>query len=289
MLYPEGHGDELLADTDRATGIVRVHFAYDAFKRLLSTEFSSLTERDQISAAAISHEGMHVLQMMNTGFAYELSLQCFQHVARAWRDHRGDLDQIYHHPHQYTAELEPVMDTLLTSSSDGVSALDLLEASAYLFEKRIHFPVVGPRGFEEMLAGDVPDDVYIGAYNLATDALGDDAFDQFIHVATLALQTREPHAVFRPLLEEFRDSGSRSDLLHNHRIGLKLLNSRYADVLEYGWVGDWRGDTVWSVSSPRPSNRACGSPAHGSPTPFTGGVRRVPARPGWAWVRRRCH
>jgi len=41
-----------------------------------------------------------------------------------------------------------------------------------------------------------------------------------------------------------------------------------------------------SVSSPRPSNRACGSPAHGSPTPFTGGVRPEPARPGWAWVRR---
>ena len=74
MLYPEGHGDELLADTDRATGIVRVHFAYDAFKRLLSTEFSSLTERDQISAAAISHEGMHVLQMMNTGL--HMSCRC---------------------------------------------------------------------------------------------------------------------------------------------------------------------------------------------------------------------
>ena len=44
-----------------------------------------------------------------------------------------------------------------------------------------------------------------------------------------------------------------------------------------------------SVSSPRPSNRACGSPAHGSPTPFTGGVRPEPARPGWAWVRRRFH
>jgi len=48
--------------------------------------------------------------------------------------------------------------------------------------------------------------------------------------------------------------------------------------------------TLWrSVSSPRPSNRACGSPAHGSPTSFTGGVRTEPARPGSAWVRRRFH
>ena len=28
-----------------------------------------------------------------------------------------------------------------------------------------------------------------------------------------------------------------------------------------------------SVSSSRPSNRACGSPAHGLPTPFTAGIR----------------
>ncbi|WP_163513263.1 hypothetical protein [Fodinicola acaciae] len=34
-----------------------------------------------------------------------------------------------------------------------------------------------------------------------------------------------------------------------------------------------------SVSSPRPSNRACGSPAHGSPTPFTAGIRRCPPVP----------
>jgi hypothetical protein len=35
-----------------------------------------------------------------------------------------------------------------------------------------------------------------------------------------------------------------------------------------------------SVSSSRPSIRACGSPAHGLPTPFTGGIRLVP--PGLA-------
>ena len=36
------------------------------------------------------------------------------------------------------------------------------------------------------------------------------------------------------------------------------------------------------VSSPRPSNRACGSPAHGLPTFFTGGVRPSRASPGRA-------
>src|SRR4029077_19200082 len=38
--------------------------------------------------------------------------------------------------------------------------------------------------------------------------------------------------------------------------------------------------TAWrSVSSPRPSNRACASLAPGSPTPFTGGVRFLPPGP----------
>jgi hypothetical protein len=43
----------------------------------------------------------------------------------------------------------------------------------------------------------------------------------------------------------------------------------------------------WSVSSPRPSNRACGSPAHGLPTLFTGGVRSLPcpASPARVWAQ----
>jgi hypothetical protein len=38
--------------------------------------------------------------------------------------------------------------------------------------------------------------------------------------------------------------------------------------------------SVRSVSSSRPSNRACGSPAHGLPTFFTGGIQRFQARKG---------
>jgi len=232
VLYPQGCGaDDFFADTDWATGIVRMHVAYDAFKSLLSGDYSALGEDDQTAVAAISHESMHVLQMINTGFAYEHSKQCFQHVAKALQDHRADLDQIYRHLHAYQTDLELVMNTLLRSSSDGVCALDLLEGSAYLIEKRIHSPELGPRGFEAMFAEDVDDDVYSYAYYVATDALGDDAFDQFVHIATLALQTSEPHTVFRPLVEQFRDFGSRSDLLHNHRIGLKLLNEQFGDVL----------------------------------------------------------
>ena len=44
---------------------------------------------------------------------------------------------------------------------------------------------------------------------------------------------------------------------------------------------------IASVSSPRPSNRACGSPAHGLPTFFTGGIRL--SRPERAWAGRRSH
>jgi hypothetical protein len=51
---------------------------------------------------------------------------------------------------------------------------------------------------------------------------------------------------------------------------------------QLGRVGDWRGSAERPVSSPRPSNRACGSPAHGLPTFFTVGVRPFPARAGKA-------
>src|SRR5688572_23290156 len=38
-------------------------------------------------------------------------------------------------------------------------------------------------------------------------------------------------------------------------------------------------ESRWCVSSARPSNRACGSPAHGSPTSFTAGIRLLPPGP----------
>ena len=39
----------------------------------------------------------------------------------------------------------------------------------------------------------------------------------------------------------------------------------------------------------RPSNRACGSPAHGLPTLFTDGIRSSHASPGRVWAQRRFH
>jgi len=46
-------------------------------------------------------------------------------------------------------------------------------------------------------------------------------------------------------------------------------------------VGDWRGDAVraFRFQPPPPRFRACGSPAHGSPTPFTTGIRLPPPVP----------
>ena len=48
-----------------------------------------------------------------------------------------------------------------------------------------------------------------------------------------------------------------------------------------GRVGDWRGGVVRTLrfQPPPPRFRACGSPAHGSPTPFTAGIRSLPPGP----------
>src|SRR3954447_21848933 len=97
-------------------------------------------------------------------------------------------------------------------------------------------------------------------------------------------------------------SRRRSALEEAWMVGAVLMS--FLTVLEDGWVGSWRGGSGWlvgpgacvppvsrsgvpprwpwsacSVSSSRPSNRACGSPAHGSPTFFTGGVRLDPPGP----------
>jgi hypothetical protein len=70
----------------------------------------------------------------------------------------------------------------------------------------------------------------------------------------------------------------------HHKLVELLTASGVSAQWEVGWVRGWRGGGC-SVSSPSPSNRACGSPAHGSPMSFTGGVRPEPARAGSAWGR----
>ena len=160
---------------------------------------------------------------------YDLSLKALREVARALRDH-VTLDAVYTARDAYTAVLEPEFRALSQPGDDGVAAIDIIESTALLLQKRLHTPDLGPQSFENTLQV-LADASYRHAYDVATEVLQEDAFDQLPHVATLALQTTDPQTVFLPLLEAFRREGSRTDIAHNHRVGLTVLNRRFQPLL----------------------------------------------------------
>lgn len=231
VLYPEAESDDdLVGDVDWATGIVRMHVPYDEWRRVIGSDVETLNDDERFVLEVITHEGAHVMQMVTTGYAWELSLRCFEQVVGALNE-QGDLDAIYHGRAGYAAALEPSFATLTAKGEAGVRPIDILEGAAFLMQKRTHYPNLGPRSYQSMLDEQAPDAAYRRAYDATTEVLGEDAFDHFPHIANLSLQAREPQTVFMPLVHAFRAKASRVDLEHNHGVALELLNSQFADLL----------------------------------------------------------
>ena len=231
VLYPGGFVDDrLIADVDWATGIVRVHRTFREWDDLMRADRSTMREDELFVLESISHEFIHVLQLTTTGYCYELSRKCADQVALAIRDH-GDLDGVLRSRGEYTAALEPAMAALARQGDREVRAIDILESAAFLCQKRIHRPDMGPREYEEKLNSEASDAAYRRAYDVAVEILQEDAFDQFAHVAALSLMASEPETVFVPIAKAFREHASRLDIARNHRLGLELLDQCFGGLV----------------------------------------------------------
>lgn len=231
VLFPEKSGDDqLIADLDWATGVVRMHMSMDEWRTIMSIDEHQLDDRSRYVREVLTHEGLHLLHLVTTGFAYELSVRLLRKVAEAVENEAG-LEGVYNARARYMAELEVDMLKLHQRGPDGVSALDILESTAFLVQKRAHLPGLGQNGFEQMLNEEAPTEVYRRAYDIAVDTLGADAFDHLPHVATLALATREPTAVFVPILEVFHSEGSRLGYKRTHEAVLEMLRRRFGTLL----------------------------------------------------------
>ncbi len=231
VLYPHGAGyPHLVADVDWATGVVRMHIPFEEWQHVTSTHSSKLTDEERGTLEVVSHEYVHVLQLTTTGYAYNLSSRCFEQVARALSVH-NQLDAVYENRERFATPLEPEYQRLGEIGDGGVRAIDIIESMAFLVQKRLHWPSLGPRTYEAMLDDEVSDVAYRRAYDVAADVLSEDAFEHLAHVATLALATREPQTVFLPLVKEIAASGSRMDMRRNQEVCLRLLNENFRDML----------------------------------------------------------
>jgi hypothetical protein len=230
VLYPaDAEAGDLVADVDWATGLIRMHVPLAEWQRVLALEPTELGGDDLYLLETITHEHVHVLQLITTGYLYELSLDCLKQCVAALDEHR-DLDGIYAHRGEYRLPLEVITMPLGEPGAEGVRTIDILEGAAMLTQKRVHWPGLGPEMYERVLDAEAADAAYRNAYDAAVDILGGDAFDQFTHIASLSLMTTEPQTVFVPLARAFRDGASRVDVDHNHRLGIEFLRRSYPEL-----------------------------------------------------------
>lgn len=240
VLFPPG-AETGVASLDWATGVIRIFMRHEEWARLIGADPASLG--DELSGyESITHEAAHRLQLITTGFAYEMSCEWFWAVAAVARD-CADLDAAYARRAEYSLAIQPLLESLFRQGPDRVSPISIMEGAAFYSQITSHRKIrgpndgylgIGPRQFGEILNSEAPGEAYRIAYDVACEHLGEEAFDKFPHVASLALFTREPETVFVPLLEEFQSGASRLDHFANHRMGISFLKQEYGDL----FIGD---------------------------------------------------
>ena len=235
---PPGYDYDQFADTDWATGLIRVFASHAEWARLISSDPAGFDEEELLTYEALTHEMTHRLQLLTTGFGYELSRQWFYIVASAARD-CPDLDAVNAAREKYLPPIQQILNSLTRTGEHGISPLGIMEGLAFYAQVTSHRKVWGPGGkhadidpasFDDILNEEAPSEVYRIAYDVAVQYLAEEAFDKFPHVANLALFTSEPETVFVPLLEEFRRGASRMGIDRNHEMGIAFLRREYGHI-----------------------------------------------------------
>lgn len=231
VLFPEGNrGGDIAADTDWATGVVRLFMHMDQWNTVLSLPDDADDSDERYTTEIITHEALHVLHMLTTGYAYELSLTCYELAMRAVKE-CGTLDKIYINREKYRSAVEPHFRHLEQAGPDGLSNLDLMESVAFLVQKRAHYPAMGPASYETKLNEEIFSQRYRGAYDIAVAFLGEDAFEELPHIVSLSLMTSNPVEAFIPLIRLFKQFGSSPDQMRKHQAAIVLLNEKFGDTL----------------------------------------------------------
>ena len=168
-------------------------------------------------AALLTHEQLHFMQAITTSYLYRVACRAFDEIrtvlayVKKLPNGREEL------PLQIESSLPGLLDSMKAKSKElttpevaGISALDLLEASAVFVGQRMHWPEMTNKRYLQYLAesfGAAGIGQYSDAYRLAEWYLGDDVFEVFSAICYLALCTEEPGEVFCQYIRALGKSG----------------------------------------------------------------------------------
>jgi hypothetical protein len=187
------------------TGMVRINMDHETFEkgRLNETEMQELDE-------TYNHEFFHGCQICTTGYLHYYVSQFLKEIAPVWRKITEAsvlakrtmplmLDEVFKEKQQLTDKMKELLSNLDTiGESHFVTARTIIESQAYFVQKQMSDRTLTHQKFIELLKK-APSEEYSEAFFMATNYLGNDAFQYFNAISYASLLFFEPQNVFEKL------------------------------------------------------------------------------------------
>jgi hypothetical protein len=209
--------EDVLGWMDWATGILYLNHAVEDpedFMRMLEAKHRSESDKDLLST--LTHENVHFLQVVTTGYMYRWVGELYRLLVRAMKPFAPEVPAYLDNPDPAfllkiqnrisdvdRQDLQSTLARLDAAGPNGVTVRTLLECHAFLIEKMSHWQGLDADGYLHMLDQEASGPEYRLAYDLARFRLGDGAaFAYFSLIASLSLCDEDPPRAFDVLIGE---------------------------------------------------------------------------------------
>ncbi len=209
---------------DWTTGLLRLNAASAAWDRVSkSPDLRTLPARDRLLVETVTHETIHFLQIVTTGYLYRFAVKLFDLIRDCLpKPVRAIADIPIAPSRMQAARITDHIAALDRTDADGCSVRSLAECQAMLAQLRTHWTGLTHDGFLERT--DYMPEVYRRAYRLATVFLGKDAFDSYPFLSSMALCCDDPVRAFRVLCCATQDASMSAPPAEDVQAYVELVN-----------------------------------------------------------------
>lgn len=228
------------------TGLTQVDATAEEFTRVIDRLKEHPVERSRETAIgeAISHESVHFMQIITTGYLQRWVLKASALLDEALGPLPLDWDEMKaillrgsaSLSAQQRAELQQLVSELDEPGPDGISTRCILESHAFFVQQRLHWSKVSANSIVELLAA-APALEYRLGYDLCRFYIrGPAAFALFPVLASLSLFCVRPAQAFSQLLEAAAEDKELLEAALHGRPDM-LLQRRFPFSRD-AWLGD---------------------------------------------------
>ncbi len=212
------------------TGSLRINLSFEDFKEDNLDPFEEATLKE-----TLDHEMFHCYQILTTGYLYHLSGRILADILELTREY---VLEVLKDKTSTSTFFKVLTEELIVSSNfqrfyeeldllnpHGISSRDIVEGSAYLFQKRNKKKDLNEQEFEKQLKYS-PSPDYSRTYRYARQVIEDFTLKKFQVISYISLLFLRPHEVFPKLCKGFNGVDISSEKI-KRLIEPMLENERY--------------------------------------------------------------